>query len=1734
MGVVALCNVGASAQTPLQIGGGSIASFPPTYKAKTTESNEGFNATQMLSRKIYADELPSFNDGGLEVPGRCLPTNDWWTDIINSQFSGALWSYPAMLSTSETGVKVNWPSYWADAGKEIKSNSNLTVSAKDYQASATIAKDWHDWDVVFRMPDKSGNGEITVTSMHGSPFTWFEFNGLTPRIDFSASAEILSPTEEYLCVKIGSDLYGIYFPAGSTWNLSDNRLTFDSEIEWISVALLRSEQDLAAFASYAVSVPRSTRVDWTYDETSAKVNIEWSVSAENLRDKGSSAPVMMGFLPHAYKYILTGHTLTFTDDTGFMTPRGKLKLATSPSGVFSYSYQFSGMLPIYGAPDVKEDDAFSDEILNTLITDYANGGTFGGDTYWGGKGLVQMAMNMWFAKQSGNAEVYESSKQKLRDSFENWLTYTPGENTFFFSYYPRWGGMLGFDVSYDSDAFNDHHFHYGYFTYAAALLCMEDTEFAEKYGEILTMIAKDYANWDRNDVRFPFMRTLDIWNGHSWAGGLGDHGNDNGNGQESTSEAMQSWGGLYLLGVALNDKPMRDAGIWGWSTEARATREYWFDVDAPRPANAGGRKPWPGKGDRQGNYNYDEYPYAYNSNITGKGIGWWTWFGGDPLFMHGIQWMPISPALDYLSWDPDFVQWAIDDMLEGANSSFSHKWFEDTFNSDNGERIEPLAYNDWGNVSLAYLQRCDPHQAAEIFNEAWNKKLHIATSISTSHISYYIIHSHLTYGEQDFSCHADIPTAQVFVKNGVPTYFVYNPDNEDREVNFYDESGKLLKSVTAPARKLAGISADPKVSDIEYKIEGGTIIPPGESAGITARVLDQYGAGMKAEKVLYSLSQGAPASLSGNTLVVNADAPLSTVFTLTLSCGDIVRQTQITVNQRPKGSQAELNGIPQYLEKGTTLSPEFLVTDQYGNVSTPADTKWQITDASAQAYKVRLPIEFPKAGKYTVTASSESLGIQSYAETIVTPPLPLISVNADVAASSAENVGTLPRGVNDSDTSSRWGSAHNDNEWVMIDLGEDCFISRVSILWEAAFATHYELQCAPDGCDMMNMDVDYAGQQNTITVPVESAWMTVADVFNSSAGEKTDNVNATGRYIRMKGLSRSTPYGYSIYEMGVFGMRLSADPTDILGIDFSLPAAMDCNESHTIEPEIYTYGGSLATLAEIEWKSNLDARFDGNVYTPLAPGMHTVTASLPGNIISEAKVFVNDVERPVAVEFERDSYTMVEGDVIEVPFTVTSQFMAPYKGDIDFLEIHVTDAEGKENLNASYNASEMLFTSSVSGDYYIVFGQLGSVHVAVRELSQVNLALDKPATASSSNGANTAAKAVDGDVNSRWESAWEDNQTLEVDLGDFYLIDRVRIIWEGAYAREYSLMVSGDGESWYEFFARNDSEGGTEDLTFDAVPARYVRLNCITRALSAYGFSVKELEIYGVSKLDENSSAAPTITGLDIATQNGAIIAESVAIHDSGTVLLTMSVYDEAGTLLNTKGGVAQSGQEWNARFDSLTTGTYSLCLTASDIFGNETSEWKKNINVVYSIVGINLALGKEAKASSAENPGLEASYAVDGDLDTRWGSQFNDNEWIIVDLGRFYYLTDVYIHWNQPAYATDFSVAVSKTGDTDDFTELHYREGYSHTGEKYILTFDKETEGRYVKITGHKRATGYGTSINEIEVYGSGISTGVDTLGEDDAEAEYFNLQGMRVAKPEPGQMLIVKKGSTSVKRVF
>lgn len=124
-----------------------------------------------------------------------------------------------------------------------------------------------------------------------------------------------------------------------------------------------------------------------------------------------------------------------------------------------------------------------------------------------------------------------------------------------------------------------------------------------------------------------------------------------------------------------------------------------------------------------------------------------------------------------------------------------------------------------------------------------------------------------------------------------------------------------------------------------------------------------------------------------------------------------------------------------------------------------------------------------------------------------------------------------------------------------------------------------------------------------------------------------------------------------------------------------------------------------------------------------------------------------------------------------------------------------------------------------------------------------NLALNKPVVASTSTQNMGASLIADGGTGSRWESEYADPQWIYVDLGKSKKIQSVVLKWEAAHAKEYELQISNDSKSWTTIYKKNDSHGGTEKIDFNPVKARFVRLNCISRA-TMFGYSLFELEVY--------------------------------------------------------------------------------------------------------------------------------------------------------------------------------------------------------------------------------------------------------------------------------------------------
>ena len=97
------------AQEPVPCGSGSVAAFEPLRFARKIEGGKGDQSAFMQTRPLYMTERKK---------GKPLPTNDWWTDALVSQWTGNLWSYPAKVRIGADGVRVAFPKHWSDDGTE--------------------------------------------------------------------------------------------------------------------------------------------------------------------------------------------------------------------------------------------------------------------------------------------------------------------------------------------------------------------------------------------------------------------------------------------------------------------------------------------------------------------------------------------------------------------------------------------------------------------------------------------------------------------------------------------------------------------------------------------------------------------------------------------------------------------------------------------------------------------------------------------------------------------------------------------------------------------------------------------------------------------------------------------------------------------------------------------------------------------------------------------------------------------------------------------------------------------------------------------------------------------------------------------------------------------------------------------------------------------------------------------------------------------------------------------------------------------------------------------------------------------------------------------------------------------------------------------------------------------------------------------------------------------------------
>ncbi len=237
----------------------------------------------------------------------------------------------------------------------------------------------------------------------------------------------------------------------------------------------------------------------------------------------------------------------------------------------------------------------------------------------------------------------------------------------------------------------------------------------------------------------------------------------------------------------------------------------------------------------------------------------------------------------------------------------------------------------------------------------------------------------------------------------------------------------------------------------------------------------------------------------------------TTVYTITAT-GKLDSGRQITVKVLPSGTIQRFAadvlrsgpGDPVNLSWNTTSGSQVTLNGK----AVPENGTLQVRPNQSTEY--RLSTQGKHKEKRTIRVE-------------VAPPATINrALHKPVTVSSSDiRPGTeKPEFLNDGDVATRWASQYSPNQWVIIDLKQRIDIQRVILNWELASAKTYQLQLSDDG----------------------SKWRVLYKTTEGNGGIDTLNdLQGSGRYIRLLMTERNTQYGYSLWEIEIYGEPLRSN-----------------------------------------------------------------------------------------------------------------------------------------------------------------------------------------------------------------------------------------------------------------------------------------------------------------------------------------------------------------------------------------------------------------------------------------------------------------------------------------------------------------------------------------------------------------------------------------------------------------
>ena len=601
-----------------------------------------------------------------------------------------------------------------------------------------------------------------------------------------------------------------------------------------------------------------------------------------------------------------------------------------------------------------------------------------------------------------------------------------------------------------------------------------------------------------------------------------------------------------------------------------------------------------------------------------------------------------------------------------------------------------------------------------------------------------------------------------------------------------------------------------------------------------------------------------------------------------------------------------------------------------------------------------------------------------------------------VATSSGDQSAGYPASnAVDGSLASRWSSAFVDPSWIAVDLGSPQTVDRVVLRWQDAYGVQYQIQTSTDNVN----------------------WTTVYTQTAGQGGDEDIRFTAvTARYLRMYGTQRASQFGYSLYEFEVyntantpqFALAASASGSGAVSPAGSTAVYQGGLQTYTFAPA----SGSAVTGVQIDGQSiglvNNSYTFS-NVQATHAINVNFGPASAAANLALGSAA--------TASGLESDAYPASAAVDGSLTTRWSSAFVDPSWIQLDLGSVQAFNRVILFWQNA-YGVQYLIQTSNDQQNWTTVYTQsAGKGGIEDLTFPTVNARY---------------VRMYGTQRNTQYGySLWE-FQVYNMPVAPVITTQPASITVNQGDTATFTVVAAGAGPLSYQWLQNGTAVATTTSPSYTtAATTASDNGSTFTVVISNAAGSVTSasatLSVKAVAPVITTQPASMAVALGSTATFNVTATGTAPLSYqwlENGTVLATTTSpsYTTAATTASDNGATF-SVVVSNAGGSATSAGA---ALTVTAVANGDTGSGSGSVN---------LALSMAATASGVQDAGDGPANAVDGNLGSRWSSDFNDNAWITVDLGQAQAFNRVVLRWEN-AYGRAYLIQTSN--DQQNWTTVY------------------------------------------------------------------------------------------------